>query len=501
MKKMKNIIPIVFIVLLTVISNGFANSSDKPLSANTFIDISKKCLPSVVSIRVKKSIEPYIQFKQKDEQGENDENLERGEGEDNLDELFRRFFMPFPYDKKDFPRNYEYSAAGSGLIIRADGYILTNNHVVSQVKEGNIEVKLNDDKVFEGDKVKIISTDSLTDLAVLKIEADNLPAAEWGDSDKVEIGEWVVALGNPLELNNSVTQGIISAKGREIQHAPIEDFFQTTAIINPGNSGGPLVNLDGFVIGINTAIASNTGYWQGIGFAIPSNVAKRVSESIIDKGRISRGYIGIMMDELRPDVAKLFDREPNTGIVVSQIHKNTPAEQAGIKVGDVIIEVEGTKIKDPASMVKAIANKEVGSKVNIKVLRYEDQKIEEKTFKLTLAERPAEDDLALLGTKEPKKQEFSSLGLQLEDIINLDGTKGPGIKVKGIKANSPAAESNLKRGDIIISVNNVIVNSVKEFEEAVAKRSAEKGFFIQYERNNVRSFTAISPEKKDDKKK
>lgn len=496
--KIALIVSTVLLLMFSAVTISHSEPADKPLTSRTFIDVAKKCLPSVVSIRVKKTMEPLVQLKKNDNRQDDEEGEEQAPNGDNLEDFFKKYFMPFP----DFQKEYEYSAAGSGVIIKSDGYIITNNHVISEVKEGKIEVKLNDDKIFDGDKVKIIGIDSLTDLAVIKVEATDLPAAEWGDSDKLEIGEWVVALGNPLELNNSVTQGIVSAKGREIHRAPLEDFIQTTAIINPGNSGGPLVNLDGQVIGINTAIASVTGYWQGIGFAIPSNVAKRVIDSLINEGKVKRGYIGIVMDSLREDVAKLFNRKVDTGVIVSSVNKDTPAEKAGLKAGDVIVEVDGIQIKDPQSMVKAIATKEVGTEVNVKALRYVSGEIKELSFKLKLIERPAQDDLdKSISKQEPSKQDFSTLGLKLEDITKPDGTKGPGVKVRAIKSGSPAAKSNLRPGDVIFELNNLEINSVADFESAISKGDASKGYFIQFDRNNTRFFTVIVPEKTDDKDK
>ena len=502
MKPNKNLLFITLVLFLISLQFGFSNSSDKPLTSRTFIEVSKKVLPSVVSIRVKKTFGMEIQLKKKDEKEKGEQEEDKGQlPEGDLDELLKRFFQPFPFFKPDFPEEFEYSAAGSGLITRSDGYIITNNHMVSQVKEGNIEVKLNNGKVFTGEDVKVVGVDTLSDIAVIKINGKDLPSAEWGDSDKVEIGEWVIALGNPLELNNSVTQGIVSAKGREIKHAPLEDLIQTTAIINPGNSGGPLVNLDGQVVGINVAIASNTGYWQGVGFTIPSNVVKNVSNSLIDEGKVKRGYIGILMDNLRADTAKFFEREPNTGIIVTNVNAGCPAEKAGIRPGDVIIEVEGQKIKDTQSMVKAIATKDVGKEVKIKVLRYEKGKVSELNFTVNLAERPSEDEITKLQKKEKEaieapKQEYSSLGLKLEDITDPMGKKGPGVVVKSIKAGSLAAESSLRSGDIIFEVNNIPVNSASDFDKALEKKPEGKGHFILFERNTIRSFTVINPEKK-----
>ncbi|MEW6585157.1 MAG: DegQ family serine endoprotease, partial [Nitrospirota bacterium] len=291
------------------------------------------------------------------------------------DPFFRRFFGNRPPDK---PREHKRSGLGSGVIVDKNGYILTNNHVVKGADE--IKVKLSDNREFTG---KVIGSDPQTDLAVVKIDSDNLPVLKLGDSDRLQIGETVLAVGNPFGLNQTVTSGIVSATGRaNVGIADYEDFIQTDAAINPGNSGGALVNVSGELVGINTAIFSTSGGYQGIGFAIPSNMAKSVMESLISSGKVVRGWLGIYIQPLTKELAKQFNISDEKGALVGDVIEDSPAEKAGMQRGDIVLEFEGKKVEDPRSLRNMVAGTRPGKEVTVKLVRDGKQK----TVKVKIAE-------------------------------------------------------------------------------------------------------------------
>ena len=277
-----------------------------------------------------------------------------------FDGPFKDFFEPF-----NMPKKWKEQSLGSGVLVSADGYIITNNHVVE--KSDEIRVTLYDQQNYKG---KIVGTDPKTDLAVIKISAKNIPAINWGDSDGLQVGEFVLAFGNPYSLGHTVTMGIVSAVGRaDVGIADYEDFIQTDAAINPGNSGGPLVNVKGELIGINTAIFSRTGGYQGIGFAVPSNMAKSVMTQLINEGKVTRGWLGLTIQNLTPELAGEFGMKKAAGALVTEIFEGSPAEDAQLMRGDVILELNQKKIKNVEGLRNIVAQSKVGSKVDIKVLR------------------------------------------------------------------------------------------------------------------------------------
>ncbi|MEK7238067.1 MAG: Do family serine endopeptidase, partial [Nitrospirota bacterium] len=297
------------------------------------------------------------------------------------DPFFRRFFGD-RFRHPEVPRERKTASLGSGVIVSSSGYILTNSHVIKDADE--IKVLLSDKREFQG---KVIGTDSKTELAVIKIDAQNLPMIPFGDSDKLQVGEVVIAVGNPFGLNQTVTMGIVSAVGRaNVGIADYEDFIQTDAAINPGNSGGALVNAKGELVGINTAIFSTTGGYQGIGFAIPSNMAKAVMDSLIKTGKVIRGWLGVSIQPLTPELAKQFNLEKEYGALVGDVIENSPAEKAGILRGDVIIEYNGKKVNEPYHLRNTVANTPPGETAELKVIR--NGKIE--TIKVMIGELPTE---------------------------------------------------------------------------------------------------------------
>ena len=302
-----------------------------------------------------------------------------------VEDFFDRFG---PEDRGD--RFDERRAQGSGVIARADGYIVTNNHVVDRADD--VEVTLANGRTY---KAEIVGTDPETDLAVIRIDVDDLEPARFGDSDTIEVGQWVLAVGNPFRLDHTVTAGIISAKGRSgMRLAIYENFIQTDAAINPGNSGGPLVNLDGEVIGINTAISTRTGGYMGIGFAIPSNMARGVMESILEGGRVVRGWLGVTMRPLTDDLAASFDFEGTDGVLVANVAEDGPAQQAGIEPGDIIIEIAGRDTTDMNTLRHTVAD--IAPQKTVKVVLVRDGR--KRTIDATLGERPRYEELAGRGT-------------------------------------------------------------------------------------------------------
>jgi len=477
-------------------SASFSLDKNKPLTSQTFIDVAKATLPTVVSIHAKGHLDaPKIILKR--------EGKDKAPPKEELqgpEEFFRRFFFHFGEPSEyPFHEELEFTTAGSGIIIRPNGYILTNYHVIRQAEDNGIEITLHDARSFSGDDVKIVGVDEFTDLALLKINIDDLTTAEWGNSDETQVGEWVLALGDPLQFNNSVTQGIISAMHRVIGKALIEDLLQTTAIINPGNSGGPLVNLDGKVIGVNMAIASNVARWQGIGFAIPSNEAKKISDALIEKGRVARGYIGVGMDTLTHRIASYYGLKEPEGIVVSYVQPDGPAEKAGIKRYDVVTEIDGKSIENQYDMLRSIASKDVGEKVKLTLYREEEGKVKELTLTVITTERPSEEEMQKLKQKETvEKEKYDKLGLRLDNIVRETetGKVNAGVEVKGVKPNSPAAKSGLQPGDIIAELNKIDIKSIDDYRAALRNVQKGKDHLVMFERDGVMHITTIPQQEK-----
>jgi serine protease Do len=375
------------------------------------------------------------------------------------DDFFKRFFQQPSQEQKRTVRSL-----GSGVIVSSDGYILTNNHVVADA-----------DKLFVviGDRqnypAKVIGTDPQTDVAVVRIDAKDLPAATLGHSNTVNVGQWVIAIGNPFQLMHTVTAGIISAKGRSsVGLADYEDFFQTDASINPGNSGGALADLNGNVVGINTAITSPSGGNIGIGFAIPIDMAKQVMESLISKGKVVRGFIGITPQDIDDNLAKAFELKSSEGILVGDVSPKSPADQAGIKRGDVILSINGEKVKNATQLRLMVAELAPGTKVKISLLRQGQSK----DVMVTLAERPKTPQEKAPKQEQPEEQQSGKLGLALQDLTpDIAGQLGyenqTGALVADVASGSPAEDAGLQRGDLIKEVNRQAVQSVKDFEKAI----------------------------------
>lgn len=402
------------------------------------------------------------------------------------------FFWPFrePEFKKE--KKQTKPVLGSGFIVDKQGHILTNNHVVAGAE--GIKVKLSDEREF---KAEVVGTDPETDVALIKLRTEEqIPdreIAKLGDSDKIEVGDWVVAVGNPFGLERTASQGIVSAKGRsglsiaggEISY---QDFIQTDAAINPGNSGGPLVNLRGEVIGINTAITGNV-QGQNFGFAIPINMARKVMEQLMVKGKVVRGFLGMLPQEITPDLAEAKGLSSTEGVLVAKVDPDTPAEKGGLKVGDVIIRFAGKKIKTVKQFRMLVANHTPGEKVKMTVIR--DGKQKQLTF--TLGDRA---EYLKLAAGESKAEE-AWMGMEVTSV-HSDVARSMGIKEKtgvvviGVEGGSPAEEKGIKPGDVILQVGEHQIKDLKDYQEAVQKlKGSEKPILFLIKRGKWTRFVAL----------
>ncbi|MEK7272062.1 MAG: DegQ family serine endoprotease [Nitrospirota bacterium] len=400
------------------------------------------------------------------------------------DPFFRRFFGD-RFRHPEVPRERKTASLGSGVIVSSNGYILTNSHVIKDADE--IKVLLSDKREFQG---KIIGTDPKTEVAVIKIDAQDLPTISWGDSDKLKVGEVVMAIGSPFGLNQTVTMGIVSAVGRaNVGIADYEDFIQTDAAINPGNSGGALVNARGELVGINTAIFSTTGGYQGIGFAIPSNMAKAVMDSLIKTGKVIRGWLGVSIQPLTPELAKQFNLEKEYGALVGDVIENSPAEKAGILRGDVIIEYNGKKVNEPYHLRNTVANTPPGETAELKVIR--NGKIE--TIKVMIGELPTEVPKAPVIEYKNVLRGISvrELTPELYRQMNIS-EKIKGVIVAEIGPDSPA-EGKLMEDDIIQEINRKAISNLKDYESTASEIKPDEIVLLLVFRKGSSVFITISP--------
>lgn len=385
------------------------------------------------------------------------------------------FFFPF---KNDMPR--ERQGGGSGVIISDDGYILTNNHVVENAKK--VTVGLLDKRQFDA---KVVGTDPLTDLAVIKIDAEDLPAAYLGDSEKLKVGQWVMAIGNPMSLTSTVTAGIVSALGRNVNIIKdsygVEDFIQTDAAINPGNSGGALVDIKGAVIGINSAIATNgmTGSYIGYGFAIPINLAKVVAEDLISSGKVKRGYIGVRIEEVDADLANAVGLETPHGILIQQVMEDGAASKEDIEAGDIIIDIDGKEINKPNELQSYVASKRAGDEVTLNIFRegdYISRKIKLKSRDGEAVEQIEEDEPVHEKSGKIEKKNFEDIGLTVRDLKSnemKDYKVKNGIIISKVKRFSKAENQRLFAGLVITEVNRNKIDSVSDFDEIIEDKKGE----------------------------
>ncbi|HVX60428.1 MAG TPA: Do family serine endopeptidase [Pirellulales bacterium] len=412
-----------------------------------------------------------------------------------FEDFFNDDSSPFQFNTPHGGRSFgmpERQGMGSGVIIDKSGIILTNNHVVDGA--GEVSVKLSDGREFKASDIK---TDPETDLAVLRIQgAGSLPFARLGDSEKMQLGDWVIAVGNPFGLNSTVSAGIISGTGRELASSRRGSYIQTDAAINPGNSGGPLLNLRGEVIGINTAIASNSGGYQGIGFAIPSNQAKWVVSQLIKNGVVQRAYLGVAIREVSGELAEQLGVKGNEGVLVQEVNPGSPAEKAGFEAGDVITEYDGKAIKSPRELQALVERTPADAKEEVKVLR------DGKPLALHVVVKPLEtmQSSALAGAKrsddDHPAQETNALGVAVSELTENNaeqlGFKGhKGVVITEVKPNSPAAEVGLREGMLIMKVGKQHVESVEDFQAAMKDVSLDKGVLLLVRTENGNRFVVL----------
>lgn len=403
--------------------------------------------------------------------------------EDPFFDLFR------PFHDFGLPKKWKEQSLGSGVIVSSDGYIVTNNHVVE--KSEDIRVTLYDKRSFKG---KVVGSDPKTDLAVVKISADKLPNVPWGDSDSLQVGEFVLAIGNPFGLSHTVTMGIISAVGRaNVGIADYEDFIQTDAAINPGNSGGPLVNIKGELIGINTAIFSRSGGYQGIGFAVPSNMARLVMDQLMKQGRIVRGWLGVTIQDVTPEISQKFGLKDSRGALVGDISKGSPAEKAGIVRGDVILQFNGKEIRSVAALRNMVAQSKAGSQVKARILRGG----KEYEVTVTIAELPKE---AAGAPMEPFPDDIQRNALS--GITAMDLTKEiarqlglaaneKGVVVVRVEPGSPADEAGLKKGDVIQEIDRERVAGIGDYNRITSAIEPDETTLLFVNRGGRRFYITI----------
>jgi serine protease Do len=424
----------------------------------SFSEIAGALGPSIVNIRTEKSVkgggrvfrhfgpQPY--------------------GEEDPFDFFEKYFGADPH------KEFKQQSLGSGFVIDEKGYIVTNNHVIEAADE--IQVRLKDGKEYDAE---IVGRDPNTDIALIRVSSPvSLPAVQFGDSDVLEVGQWVVAIGNPFGLEHTVTAGIVSAKGRVIGSGPYDDFIQTDASINPGNSGGPLIDMEGKVVGINTAIISSA---QGIGFAIPINLAKGIIVQLRESGEVTRGWLGVAIQDITPEMADYYDIEKKAGVLVTEVFEGDPAALGGIQPRDIIISVNGIPVETTLDLTRTIAGIQVGDTARIEAVRNRERR----SFDVTIAKR---DEAALTARSTRWDQKNDYLGIQVTDLTpeiaeHLNIPSGDGVIITEVAADSKAEEAGFRAGDVVKEINHETVRTVKDYHERVTGASAGEmlHFFIR----------------------
>ena len=458
---------IMVLVMIPIRSWGASEKVTAMEWRNGFVQVAKKVQPSVVSIRSERTV-----------------TVSPGEG------FGEDFFKGTPFE--DFfkqhgggpPTKRRQMGEGSGVIVDAKGYILTNYHVV--VGADKLTIRLSDGKELKG---TVQGTDPKTDLAVVHVEAEDLPVATLGDSDILQVGEWAIAIGSPFGLEETVTVGVISAKGRTgLGTGTYEDFIQTDASINPGNSGGPLVNIDGEVIGINAMIIQPG---QGIGFAIPINLAKSIMMELIKQGKVVRPWVGIVLQDLTPELRKSFNVEEKEGALIGQVFEGSPAEKAGLKVGDIVVEIDGTRIKSSQDVVREVLKKQIGQKIKIAIIR-DGKRME---LPVTTAEMPPE----AAGQKAPSvtKEWF---GLRVTAVTSdiakqLGLPKAEGVVIDNVEDGSVGQDAGFRRGDVILEVNRQKVRDESDYRSLMEKTKTGQSVLFLVSRGGSTFFVSLKEEK------
>jgi serine protease Do len=456
-----------------ILQASISPASAGPATAKMFVDVVKKAKPAVVHIKVEKTTKARTTGPVPEEFFNNP--------------FFEQFFGPYYRQQHPRQREFKQRGQGSGFLISKDGLILTNNHVIENAD--NIKVVLSDNREFAA---KLIGTDPLSDVALVKIDgAKNLPVLPLGNSDDLEVGEWVIAIGNPFGLSQTVTAGVVSAKGRSnVRINDYENFIQTDAAINPGNSGGPLINGRGEVIGINTALFSKTGGYMGIGFAIPINMAKSIEKQLQKEGKVTRGWLGVVIQDINEELAQSFGLDDSKGILVSEVQKDSPADKAGLKQGDVILRLNGKTLKNVADLRNKVALIAPDSRATLLVIRDGN----EKTIKVTIGEQPS--DFGRTGISGGKNI-LKDFGLGLQNLTpelaeRFGYQKDDGIVISDVRPDSPAAREGLKPGYLIEEVNRTRVSSLKELRAVLKKSSNTKRILLRVRAGDYSRYVVLS---------
>lgn len=474
MKIPQAIAAIAFVMSAIVSTPGVAFAANDASAVDArglpnFADLVEKVGPAVVNISVDETIQA-------------DDDNPFG-GADPFSELFRRFGIPAPDFPNQMPGPGVRHGVGSGFIVSSDGYVLTNAHVVGK-DNAEVTVKLTDKRQF---KAKVIGVDRRTDVAVIKIDAKNLPTVTIGNADNARVGEWVAAIGSPFGFEHSVTAGIISAKARRLPDENYVPFIQTDVAVNPGNSGGPLFDLGGRVIGINSQIYSRSGGFMGISFAIPIDVAMKVKDQLVRFGRVQRGRLGVYIQEVSPELAPSFGLDKARGALVAQVESNSAAARAGIKTGDVVLKVDGKDVDESGELPRIIGERAPGSKVNLQIWR--DGKARDVV--VVLDEMPNETAKPELTPTPGGGNQFGKLGLNVRPLTARESAQlrvGGGLLVQSVAGKS--ARAGLSKGDVILGLNNQPVTSVAQFRQLLDKAGKRVALLVQ--RGDARIFLPLA---------
>ena len=475
-------LPVIAVVLVSILAGillagGFnitqdtsaSNPSTTVMVPASFTDVAMAVSPAVVNISTEKIIKGG---------GTVFRHFQNPFGkQDPFHDFFEKFFGDIPH------RDFKQRSLGSGFFMDKEGYIVTNNHVIENADK--IKVKLKNGKEYDAE---IVGRDAKTDIALIKVKSwRDFQDVKWGDSDAMKVGEWVVAIGSPFGLELTVTAGIVSAKGRVIGSGPYDDFIQTDASINPGNSGGPLINMKGEVIGINTAIVSRSGGNVGIGFAIPINLARGIIKQLKASGTVTRGWLGVSIQNLTPDLAEYYGVKDGKGALIGEVFEGDPADKAGIKSKDVIIEVDGHKVEDSRDLSQKIADIQVGEKITIKVVRGG----KEYTFQVNIEKRT--DDKEGLALQKPMEE--SDLGMTVSPLtrelarrLNISETEG--VVVVSVEQDSPADKADVQAGDLILEIDHKPIKTLEDYQSQIDK--LKKGETVSCLVKRGRGFLALN---------
>lgn len=453
-------------------SEAFTGPVNTGLGESPFVSVAEVVIPTVVNISAEKTVTVSQQ-----------PNISGP-----FDEFFRRFFPEMP----ETPLEQHQNALGSGVIIDPQGYIVTNNHVVAGFDK--IAVKLSDGTEFSSRHVKIVGRDPMTDLAVIKVESDEpLPAISFGNAEDIRVGDWAIAVGNAFGLQSTVTVGVISAKGRSgipLPEGPsYQDFIQTDASINPGNSGGALVNVRGDLLGINSAIRSPVGANVGVGFAVPVDMVKTVTDQLVEHGKVVRGFLGIRPQAITEAIRKAKGLKSTEGVLVGEVIADQPAEKAGIEAGDVILQVNGETMEGVEQFRREIAGFAPGAKVELTLVR------DGKTLsrKVTLTDFPESEQASVPQEERPEGRfglKVRALSAEEKSSAGVEG----GVLVESVEAGSPSDDAGFRQGDIILEVEGKSIGTLADFSQAVSKLSKAEAVLFRIQRGSVKMFIAVEPE-------